>query len=325
MMQRISFIITSRNESKSILEATITGLLSTSARYATEIIVIDDGSSVPIAGLCRDVRLFRNPEPIGVSQSRRRGANIATGDVLVWLDAHMTFADNWLDQMLAHVESGSLLCSAAWDYNRSTCYCWGVDIEWCAERNYEKGLSPGFIVRHRTSRPRQDAAEVPMVIGSCYMMSRSSYNKLGGFSPLFRAWGQDDVDISIRAWISGLGVKCITQAAVGHLYRSKFPYPVEYDHLEFNQLVMIHSIFDESTIQMLEEYFKPLSAKVIGWLENVEPGLEKWREEIQSKRRLSDKELFRKFAPSIQHFLRRKHMTQSWKLQIKKIFTYGNS
>jgi GT2 family glycosyltransferase len=91
-----------------------------------------------------------------------------------------------------------------------------------------------FILHHRTSRPLQDAVEVPMIIGSCYMMSRSSYDKVGGFCPLFRGWGADDVDISIRAWMSGLGVKCITNAAVGHLYRSKFPYHVEYDHLEFN-------------------------------------------------------------------------------------------
>jgi glycosyltransferase involved in cell wall biosynthesis len=302
-MERISLIINSRNESKSILEATITRLLTTTARYATEIIVIDDGSSDPIAGLGQDVRLFRNQEPIGVSQSRRLGACVATGDVLVWLDAHMTFADDWLDQMLAYVESRSLLCSAAWDYNLSTCLCWGVDIDWCAGRNYIEGLSPGFIIRHRTSAPLDDAAEVPMVIGSCYMMSRSSYNKLGGFSPLLRVWGQDDVDISIRAWISGLGVKCITKAQVGHLYRSRFPYPVYYDHLEFNQLVIIRSIFDESTIQRLEGYFKPLSAKVIGWLENIESDLEKWRAEIQAKRRLGDEEFFRDFAPSIQRFL----------------------
>ena len=262
-MNRISFIINSRNESNSVLEATITSLLTTTARYETEIIVIDDGSTIPVAGLSRDIRLFRNQEPIGVSQSRRNGAHIATGDVLVWLDAHMTFADDWLDQMLPYVESGSLLCSAAWDYNRSNCYCWGVDFEWCAERNYERGLSPGFLVRHRTSRPQEDSAEVPMVIGACYMMSRSSYDKVGGFSPLFSDWGADDVDISIRAWMSGLGVKCITKAAVGHLYRSKFPYPVEFDRLEFNQLVMIRSIFDQSTIEKLETCFNPLSGKVI--------------------------------------------------------------
>jgi len=66
---------------------------------------------------------------------------------------------------------------------------------------------------------------------------------------------------------------------------------------------MIRSIFDEPTIQKLEGYFKPLSAKVIGWLENIESDLEKWRAEIQAKRRLGDEEFFRDFAPFIQRFL----------------------
>src|SRR5438093_8742160 len=32
---------------------------------------------------------------------------------LVWTDAHMRFAPDWLGHMLAHVDSGALLC-AAW-------------------------------------------------------------------------------------------------------------------------------------------------------------------------------------------------------------------
>ena len=55
------------------------------------------------------VNLIRNPEPIGVSRARRLGASVATGSVLVWLDAHMSFAPDWLDRMLEHVDSGDLL------------------------------------------------------------------------------------------------------------------------------------------------------------------------------------------------------------------------
>ncbi len=80
---------------------------------------------------------------------------------------------------------------------------------------------------------------------------------MGGCSPLFRVWGAANQDISARAWIAGLGVKCVTGAKVGHLSRSTLPYPVHFEHLEFNQLVMVHTTFEEHSVQALEQYFKP--------------------------------------------------------------------
>ena len=68
-----------------------------------------------------------------VSKARRQGCDVASGAVLVCLDAHMTFDPSWLDRMLAHVESGALLCSAFWNYERTVCHCFGADFTWCAK------------------------------------------------------------------------------------------------------------------------------------------------------------------------------------------------
>src|SRR5262249_8377230 len=152
-----------------------------------------------------------------VSRARRLGAALAEGDVLVWLDAHMTFAADWLPRMLAHVDTGALLCSAFWDYDRARCHCWGAEFVWSAERDYPRQRSPGFALRHRTSYPGPGAVDVPMVIGACYMMRRDGYERLGGCSPLFKVWGVDEQDLSARAWMAGVGVKCVTAAQVGHL------------------------------------------------------------------------------------------------------------
>ena len=277
-----------------MLNTTIDGLLGTTAQHPREVIVIDDGSDVPVSCTSPEVHVIRNAEPIGVSRSRRYAASVASGDVLVWLDAHMTFAPDWLAHMLNHVDSGALLCSAFWDYELSTCHCWGADFLWCGERAYWEGRYPGFELRHRTKFPGPGAVDVPMIVGACYMTLGSSYEEFGGCSPFFRVYGVDEQDLSARAWIAGLGVKCVTGAKVGHLSRSAFPYPVNFEHLEFNQLAMVRTIFEEQTVDVLEQYFKPFPEAVEQWLNQTD--FSSFRKTIQSRRRMSDEKFFRRFA-----------------------------
>ncbi len=232
---QISFVLVARDEPSPLLEVTVQGLLETSAGYAREIVVVDDGSRAPVFLEWPEVCVVRKPEPVGTAKARRYGASIATGDVLVLMDAHMRFAADWLDRMLPNVESGALLCASWWEYDLTRPLCWGADFLWCGERDYAAGRSPGFAFRHRTKYPGDGAVEVPMLIGACYMMLRESYNRLGGVSPFFRTWGKMEQDLSLRAWIMGLGIKCVTGAHVGHFTRSKHPYTVPWADIEFNQ------------------------------------------------------------------------------------------
>lgn len=287
---KVSFIITSRNEPPDLLNATIANLLATVGAHSFELIVVDDASVVPVASLHPCVQLWRNPVGLGVSPSRHKGAGYATGDVLVWLDAHMRFAPGWLEEMLAHAGSGSLLCSPFWDYDLKTCYCWGADFTWSGKRDYPNQRYPGFGLRHRVAPPEEPIVDVPAVIGACYMMNREAYGKLGGFSPLFKSWGTDEQDISARAWIKGLGVKCVTGACVGHLCRTSFPYEVTFEQLEFSQLVVVRSTFESPTIERLERDFDPIPPNVQDWLAKAD--VAGWRTVVQAGRVLSDQEFF---------------------------------
>jgi hypothetical protein len=129
------------------------------------------------------------------------------------------------------------------------------------------------------------------------MALRSSYQQFGGCSPLFRVYGVDEQDLSARAWIAGLGVKCVTSAKVGHLSRSAFPYAVNFEHLEFNQLAMVRTIFEENKVQVLEQYFKPLPEVVERWLKQTD--FSGFRKIVQASRHMSDEDFFRRFAPGV--------------------------
>lgn len=144
---------------------------------------------------------------------------------------------------------------------------------------------------------------MPAAIGACYVMSRRSLEKLGGISPLLSTWGYDDIDLSIRSWITGLGVKCVRGARVGHLYRTAFPYPVHFDDLEFNQNTMLRSIFEEPTIHAMMKHLDPIPATVRDRIDLYADEIRHWREEVQSKRMISDKQFFRSCHPSMIDYL----------------------
>jgi GT2 family glycosyltransferase len=292
-----SFIITTRDEDPEILDATLRALTCTTKHFTTETIVVDDGSLIPVRLTHSGVRVLRNSSPEGVSPARRRGAESASGEVLVWLDAHMSFGELWLEQMLVHASTEALLCSPFWSYDLRDCLCWGADFVWNDSRDYTIQKVPGFTIRHRVQPPEGLVVEVPMVIGACYMMQRDAYQRLGGFSPHFRVWGLDEQDLSTRAWIAGSGARCVTQAKVGHLSRNAFPYPVQFEHLEFNQAVMFRTVFEPETVRCLEQIAYPLPTAVERWLSGTD--LSPWRETIQRTRKCTDEEFFARFVPEL--------------------------
>jgi hypothetical protein len=103
----------------------------------------------------------------------------------------------------------------------------------------------------------------------------------------------DEQDLSARAWLGGAGVRCVTAARVGHLTRSKFPYPVSFDEIEFNQLATIRTVFEPETVATLTRYFEPVPERVQLWLQEAAADIDAWREEVLRTRRISDDEFFR--------------------------------
>lgn len=293
-----SIIIAARNEDPLMLQETLSRLRSTTGSLLTEIIVVDDASITPIDPTSLgDARLLRHPAARGVSESRRNGAMLAAGDFLVWLDAHMSFGPLWLQQLLVQCHADSLVCSPFWTYDLKDCMCWGADFGWNAVRDYTAGKSPGLTLRHRVEPPTAAVSEVPAVIGACYAMRRDAYERLGGLCPHFKIWGVDEQDISARAWMSGLRVVCATHAQVGHYSRNQFPYPIQFEHLEFNQLVMIRSLFQRDTVARLEAEFHPIPRVTEDWLAATD--LTAWRRSIQRRRTITDADFFARFLPAL--------------------------
>lgn len=293
----ISFVVTARDEDPGKLARTVGGVRDACGAAERDVVVVDDGSRSPVGGLPADVTLVRNPRSVGVSGARRLGCELARGDVFVVMDAHLTFGEGWLDALLGAAGAGAVVCGGYWDYERAVHASFGADFRLEAVRDYANGRFPGLQVAPRMQRPPEGVHEVPMLLGGCYLLSRQTYDMLGGFCPLFGSWGVDEQDLSLRAWMSGGRVVCAPEARIGHLTRRSFPYSVTFEDVELNQLVMIRSVFGYRIVEALQGLFEPLSDTVRHRLSSLDLG--PWRRRVQRARVWSDEEIMGRLLPEV--------------------------
>merc|ERR1719183_2020347 len=71
-----------------------------------EIIIIDDGSTPPLAESVKefpDVKIIRHEERKGLIKSKFEGGNLATSDMIMFLDAHVKPEPYWAEPILGHM------------------------------------------------------------------------------------------------------------------------------------------------------------------------------------------------------------------------------
>ena len=91
---------------------------------------------------------------------------------------------------------------------------------------------------------RRKFFESPAFIGCALAVSRTLYESLWGFDPHMRKWGVEDLDMSLKCWLSGHAILHDPQAVVGHRFRNKFDnYDAPIEGFLVNQLRMARKNF----------------------------------------------------------------------------------
>ncbi|MGO9972900.1 MAG: glycosyltransferase family 2 protein [Solirubrobacteraceae bacterium] len=107
---KLSVLMPAYNEDRTIVEA-VRSVLEQDFPCPIELVVVDDGSSTPVAHLLEDVRderlvVARRPVNRGKGAALRWGASLATGTHLVPFDADLEYDPADLVNMLAPVMAG---------------------------------------------------------------------------------------------------------------------------------------------------------------------------------------------------------------------------
>ncbi len=211
----------------------------------SEIVVVDDGSTDGSAGFLEaagaPARLIR-AGGLGVAGARNRGAAETTGEVLLFVDAHMRLPGDWWRPLVALLEDP--VAAAA----PSVC-----DVR----QTHRKGFGLRIAGPELTSEwlPAGDARPhaVPVLPGCSLAIRREIFEQAGGFDAgMMRSQGIDN-EFCLRLWL--LGYECWIAPAVEvvHLFRERHPYELRWATVLHNRLRLALMHFNQRRIARVVE------------------------------------------------------------------------
>jgi GT2 family glycosyltransferase len=229
---RCSVVLPTHNEGE-LLRMTVESICAQSGRLDYEIIIVDDASTDGSCDefvdrpSCRVVRATG----LGVAGARNLGAEQASGDLLVFLDAHCLVMANWLERFAEAVAKTSVGVVGPCFTRLRESEPKAAGMTWI-----DQSLSTAWGHPFTTSEPYP----VAFVPGGCQAFRASVFRTIGGYDRGFTRWGYEDIEICLRLWLLGYTVKVDPEIVIGHHFRTHASYDVRQRDLAFNLLRMAH-------------------------------------------------------------------------------------
>lgn len=190
---------------------TLRATLPTGLAY--EIILVDDCSPDDtrewLATLAPPCRVELNPANRGFAATCNRGAALARGEHLFFLNNDLVLLPGWFEPMrdlLSRADAGPV---GNLQLNARTGALDHAGVAFDA-----KG-KPGHLRSLPLAARLRGWRAVPAVTGACCALRRATWEKLGGFDPGFRNGGED-IDLSLRARAAGLVNRVSFRSVVRH-------------------------------------------------------------------------------------------------------------
>ncbi|CAF4741011.1 unnamed protein product [Pieris macdunnoughi] len=209
--------------------------------YLKEIILVDDNSTLPelkgkLSHYIRTrippdlIKILRLPDRVGLTRARLAGARYATGDTLVFLDAHCETQTDWLRPLLQRVKDAPhAVVVPIIDVIEADTFYYSVQdpavfqvggftfmghFTWIDVPEWEK------------KRRGSDIAPTwsPTMAGGLFAINRQYYWELGAYDEQMAGWGGENLEMSFRIWQCGGTLETIPCSRVGHVFRSFHPY-----------------------------------------------------------------------------------------------------
>ena len=206
---RLSVIIPAHNHSdwlRQCLDA-----LARSTRPPDEVIVVDDASSADVATVARArgaQALVLAGKPLGPAAARNRGAALAQGQVLLFLDADTCVHPDTLARAMACFARDPNLAALFGSYDDDP-----------PERNLAS-LYKNLLHHHVH---QQAAGPAETFWAGCGAIRREVFAAAGGFDESFRRPAIEDIDLGARLRARGLQVRLCPEVQVKHLKRWTVP------------------------------------------------------------------------------------------------------
>ncbi|KAK5977943.1 Polypeptide N-acetylgalactosaminyltransferase [Trichostrongylus colubriformis] len=234
-----SVVVCFHNEAWSVLLRTVHSILErTPDKLLKEIILVDDFSDMahtkePLARYMSQfpkVKILRMEKREGLIRARLRGAAVAEGKVLTYLDSHCECMEGWLQPLLDRIKRDptTVVCPVidviddnTFQYHYSKAYFTNVGgFDWGLQFNWHP-----IPERDRKLRSRAiDPVRSPTMAGGLFSIDRAYFEKLGTYDPGFDIWGGENLELSFKIWMCGGKLEIVPCSHVGHVFRKRSPY-----------------------------------------------------------------------------------------------------
>lgn len=250
----LTLIIPFLNEGEEV-ENTVRSFLAHGGKGRVDILVINDCSYDSYPYMERlmaipGVTYILNRERLGVAASRDKGVNLCRTPYFLLLDAHMrAYDDLWLAEIprLLRENDRRILC------------CQNKALEKDIQGNIltDNDLPTYFGARMIISRrppipgidwidnelmPSANVETIPLVLGAGYATSRTYWRRIGGLKGL-RQYGCDEQLMSLKTWLEGGSCLLLKRVILGHIYRKRMPYDVDWHVPIYNNLLVTETLF----------------------------------------------------------------------------------
>lgn len=288
VIDSLSVVIISRNEGAE-LEATVQNLLRTLPRRS-ELVVVDDGStddSTAFLDSHPGIRVIRSTG-IGVANARNLGAREASGDVILFCDAHMRVRGKWHRALLEPLKSASVGAVAPAIYSLTEPRRLGFGL-------YLSG--PDLHARWKP-KMRRTPFTAPILPGCFLAMRREVFDATGGFDSGMRGLGGNDNELSLRLWLLGYELLVVPEVKAGHLFRTKIPFAASWAAVVHNRLRMAFVHFGHDRIERVVDALRSYESFPTGLAMTVAGDVYTRRATLQAHRHRSDDWFFETFELS---------------------------
>lgn len=241
----VSVIIIFHNEVMSVLKRTIHSVINrTPSELLHEIILVNDASVneelyEPLAKYVRmkfppKVKIINLKSRHGLIRTRLKGAERATGEILVFFDSHMEVNTNWLPPLIEPIVKNKRISTLpvidsfdpeTFEFYLNDQYGDRAVMDWKLVYKTFPRYLPESAVKHKPY-------PTPIMLGCAFAIDRKFFmEELGGYDEGFEIWNAENYELSFKLWLCADGVIVVPCSHVTHTFRRINPSrKLDYDY-----------------------------------------------------------------------------------------------
>lgn len=211
VLNGVDFLSKNLNENIRLLDRELPG------RY--EVIITDDSSDDDVETCVRSlahphVKYILHPPPRGFGSNVNFGARYAVGKFLFILNSDIVINDNFFDALLKKISQANVFAVVPRIKRIQGDFVESLTSGWHANNKINLEF------KNKSKLDESGNYPVYWACGAAMLCRKDLFDALNGFSGLYEPAYSEDVDLSLRAWRSGLEIWYVGDSAASHAHNS---------------------------------------------------------------------------------------------------------